>query len=211
MALDRKYNSAGGVDINVVINTKVVGELQSISYSVTREKGPIYTLGSPDPRSFARGKRGVAGTLIFATFDHTALLEYHPRATDLVWLNKFDIRYGYGDAGIQYQTDDPTLAANFNVVNGTDITATNAGDVKQQTYPWYVDQMLPFDVYISAENEYGMIMKKSIGGVEILNEGGGVSVDDLMIAEQYTYIAIGVTPWTKVNSGRVVPPIAPGA
>ena len=201
MATTRKYNSAGGVDINVVIGGKVVGELQSISYSVTREKGPIYTLGSPDPRSFARGKRGIAGTLIFATFDRTALLEYIEgvgQNKKNPHINKYDIKFQYGDGG-----DKATLSGAYSPVGTLPTDVTKATDIKVQTDPWYVDQMLPFDVYIVAANEYGSIMKKAIAGVEILNEGGGVSVDDLMIAEQYTYIATGMTPWTFVQSPDV--------
>ena len=29
-----------------------------------------YTMGSAEPRSFSRGKRGIAGTLVFVLFDH---------------------------------------------------------------------------------------------------------------------------------------------
>src|SRR5210317_1722779 len=68
------YNSFSGVDIKAVFNNQVLAELQAISYSVTREKAPIYTMGSADPRSFSRGKRGIAGTLIFVMFDRHALL-----------------------------------------------------------------------------------------------------------------------------------------
>ena len=49
------YTSFSGADIVATINERVIGELQAISYSVTREKTPIYTMGSPDPRSFSRG------------------------------------------------------------------------------------------------------------------------------------------------------------
>ena len=46
-----------------------------MSYSVTREKAPIYTLGTADPRSFSRNKRGIAGSLIWVNFDRHALLD----------------------------------------------------------------------------------------------------------------------------------------
>lgn len=37
----RSYNSMSGSDIKAVFNGKVFGELQAISYAVTREKAPI--------------------------------------------------------------------------------------------------------------------------------------------------------------------------
>lgn len=49
------YTTFGGCDIVATFNGKVIGELQAISYSVSREKAPVYTLGSAEPRSFSRG------------------------------------------------------------------------------------------------------------------------------------------------------------
>lgn len=41
--------------------------LAGITWSVTREQAPIYTMGSSAPRSFhQRSKRGYAGSMIFA-------------------------------------------------------------------------------------------------------------------------------------------------
>lgn len=77
----RSYNSFAGSDIKAVIGTKQFAEIQAVSYSVTREKAPIYTMGSPDPRAFARNKRGIAGSLIWVNFDRHALL-------DLIWTQK---------------------------------------------------------------------------------------------------------------------------
>ena len=57
--LSRSYNSFSGVDIQATFAGKPIGELQGLSYTVTREKAPLYTMGSPDPRSFSRGKRGI--------------------------------------------------------------------------------------------------------------------------------------------------------
>ena len=34
----------------------------------------VYTLGSAEPRSFSRGKRGIAGNLVFIVFNRDALL-----------------------------------------------------------------------------------------------------------------------------------------
>lgn len=49
------YTSFSGADIVAVFGDKVIGSLQAISYSVTREKVPIYSFGDPNPRSFSRG------------------------------------------------------------------------------------------------------------------------------------------------------------
>jgi len=51
----KSYNSFSGVDIKAVVGTTVLATLQAISFSITREKAPIFTMGSPEPRSFSRG------------------------------------------------------------------------------------------------------------------------------------------------------------
>jgi hypothetical protein len=51
----KTYTTFSGADIVATFNGRVIGELQAITYSVTREKAPVYTMGSPDPRSFSRG------------------------------------------------------------------------------------------------------------------------------------------------------------
>lgn len=71
----KTYTTFGGSDIVATFNGKVIGELQAITYSITREKVPVYTMGSAEPRSFSRGKRGIAGNLVFVTFNRDALLE----------------------------------------------------------------------------------------------------------------------------------------
>ena len=70
----KTYTTFGGSDITATFNGKVIGELQAITYSITREKVPVYTMGSAEPRSFSRGKRGIAGNLVFITFNRDALM-----------------------------------------------------------------------------------------------------------------------------------------
>lgn len=51
----KSYSSFSGSDIVASFNRKVFAELQGITYSISREKVPLYTMGSPEPRSFSRG------------------------------------------------------------------------------------------------------------------------------------------------------------
>lgn len=51
----KTYNSFSGTDMVCTFGGRLIGELEGISYSIQREKGPIYTMGSVDPRSFSRG------------------------------------------------------------------------------------------------------------------------------------------------------------
>ena len=60
---------------------------------------------------------------------------------------------------------------------------------------FYVDQILPFDVTIVAANEYGQSAQMRLYGCEILNEGSGFSIDDIVIENQMTYVCRTILPW----------------
>ena len=93
--LNRSYNSFSGADIKAVIGPYQFAELQAISYSIVREKAPIYTMGSPDPRSYSRNKRGIGGSLIWINFDRHALLNlvYNAQGTFLADLDEIRPQY----------------------------------------------------------------------------------------------------------------------
>lgn len=72
-----RYNSYAGVDIVAQIvlpgqGPLVIGELQTISYSIHRENTPVRTLGHVNPVAFLKGPRTIAGSLIFTVFDEYA-------------------------------------------------------------------------------------------------------------------------------------------
>ena len=66
--------------------------------------------------------------------------------------------------------------------------------------PWYADQVPPFDVVLVANNEYGASAKMRIIGVEILNDGLGVSIDDAVIESQSTFVARTLLPFQAVTN-----------
>lgn len=203
----QSYNSFGGVDIRGVFGNKVIAELQAISYSITREKAPIYTMGSADPRSFSRGKRGIAGTLVFIVFDRHVMLSalggYAPGGGLKFQSDIDDIRPEFRDASSG--SFDANLSSTSGVTAGTTVDATEtpsdnvAGD-QELAGAWYTDQIPPFDVTLAAANEYGALAVMRIFGVELLNEGYGVSIDDIVSEQQHTYVARSIIPWTPVPS-----------
>lgn len=191
----RTYNSFGGVDIKAVFGGKVIGNIQAISYSVTREKAPIYTMGSADPRSYSRGKRGIAGSMIFILFDRHGLLETFKDSK--FWSDIDDIRpVPPGQVNTPSLTN--SILPNPQPVEMAESDITSVLSDQEPASPWYVDQIPPFDVVLAANNEYGAAAKMIIFGVEILNEGSGFSIDDINVEQQMTYAARMIFPWTWV-------------
>jgi hypothetical protein len=78
----------------------------------------------------------------------------------------------------------PTLGANIDAIDQMSFGAVGA--LSELATPWYSDQILPFDITLAASSEYGAMAGARILGVEILNEGTGVSIDDTVTETQAT-------------------------
>jgi hypothetical protein len=190
-SFSRTYNSFSGVDMSLTFGGTHIGELQGCSYTVQREKAPIYTMGSADPRSFSRGKRGIAGSMVFMVFDRSALLDAFKDAPFLIGRNE---RY----AGEPVNVSIPSIE--IGGVGGNSIGSNGPVNVtldKVLGRPNYHDQILPFEVVVTAANEYGHFASMKIHGVEILNVGSGMSIDDISTDESSTYIARAITSWNS--------------
>jgi hypothetical protein len=165
-------------------------------------------MGSADPRSFSRGKRGIAGTLVFVVFDRHVLLSslggYSADGGLLFQSDIDDVRPefkapGTGDfAANLSSTANPTAAEA--AVQAQESPVSNVGGDQELATAWYTDQIPPFDVTLAAANEYGALAVMRVFGVELLNEGYGVSIDDIVSEQQHTYVARTIIGWTPVPS-----------
>lgn len=223
--LSRTYTSYSGVDIKVIVNGAPIGSMQALSYAIQREKAPIYVMGSVDPVSYSRGKRGIAGTMI------SLMMDVH-----LIYSKAFDNEKYYGDTDelrpvvkstLTNLKNAPSTAGNTagavdinRASQLTGVSRANPGGIAEQylrndvteyktddvfnnyaAYPvHYVDQILPFDVTIVAANEYGQTAQMRLYGCEILNEGSGFSIDDIVIENQMTYVCRTILPWRTIQN-----------
>jgi hypothetical protein len=206
------YTTFSGCDIKAVFASKTIGEIQAISVQVTREKAGIYTMGDPNPRSFSRGKRGIAGSLILIQFDRDALLE---ALQDLKFQgDKDEIRPsrtgGQGSTSLEWElraTSGRTAATPIGAgidaspsLRQQESDLTSVDSDQEVISPFYADQIPPFDITLAAANEYGDLASMGIFGVEFLNEGWGISIDDLVSEKQCTYLARNISWWSWGSS-----------
>lgn len=197
----RTYTTFSGCDIVATFGNVVIGELQAISYSISREKAPVYTLGSAEPRSFSRGKRGIAGTLVFTAFDRDALLyglkEYAANQASFQRiggeLNMHPISINEWD---EKMTENTGLAGDYLASQNAEEVTEN---VVETAEPYYADEIPPFDITISFANEYGQKAYMVIYGVEILNEGSGYSIDSIITEKACTFVARRIESMTPIE------------
>ena len=212
----KTYTSFSGCDIVASFGGKVVGELQAITYAVRREKAPVYTMGSPEPRSFSRGKRGVAGSLVFTVFDRDALLSAlreHVR--------KEQTFHRIGGENLEYDrisVDEwdaklTDIAMNgVNTDNGTsdEAAAQMTKNISTAATPRYADEIPPFDITISFANEYGQKATVVLYAVEILDEQSGFSIDNVTSEKACSFVARRVEYMKPVDrNGSTIEDAAP--
>ena len=89
---------------------------------------------------------------------------------------------------------DNGLAASATIDQESGQIITAVSNIKEVAKPWYSDQVLPFDITLQGVNEQGAATAMRIFGVEILNEGSGVSIDDAVTEMQATFVARFVEP-----------------
>lgn len=216
------YQSFGSGDIICTFNGQVIAELLSITWSVTREKAPNYILGHTNPVGYARGRRGIAGSLVFALFNRNALIDEMKNADKNARgyedvMKYYDFKGENGQGLDQFMLDrlNPESNAGFNpnvAAEGNDFLQRaltnnrtlidNAGWVQEIEY---ADQILPFNITVNGANEAGAKAKTTLIGVEILNEGSGISIQDLATSQSYTFVARDIQPIQAMNnSGQTV-------
>ena len=203
------YTSFSGADIVATFNGIIMGELQAISFSVTREKVPIYVMGRPDPVSFSRGKRGIAGSLVFTNFDRDVFTNLKDSDINTQGAN-FVTAYANTLVNMGNTSPEEGSVNNFGVLSpeqwekAMNDRLTARGSSFAQQAARYSDEIMPFDVTITMKNEYGQAATFSILGVEILNEGSGMSIDDITTERACTFVARGLTPLKPVTGEAAI-------
>lgn len=163
------YRTFSGTDITATIlvpnesRPLVLGDLQTLSYSIHREAKPVRMLGNVNPLGFVGGPRTIAGSMVFINFESYTFYR----------LEQFR----------------KLIAGSQGVIAPNTITSAP---------PMYaLADMLPlFDIVITASNEYGSFSKMKIIGVQVVDEGGTMSIEDLVTESQYTFMARSIEPWT---------------
>lgn len=191
ISLARTSSTYAGVDIKMILGGAQLGSAQAISYAVQREKAPLNVLGKVDPIAFSRGKRGIAGTLVALLLEEHLL---HQAFEETKWFvaDNDEIRPNITDL-------NTSVATNPLEEVGESFDANNLSSNFTVAAAWMVDQLLPTDAVIVAGNEYGSAAQMRIFGIEFLNEGSGISVDDRTTETQHTFVARSLMPWRRTG------------
>lgn len=221
------YRAFSGANIYALIGNKLLGTLQGVTCSITREVAALYSFSDANPKTFVKGKRGIAGTLVFTQYDrHAVLRDIFETAfnkslgdTQTFFGTRFAEQFGdisglaqpaiptrsfidnAGSRGVQLGSVnlDPGLASEIGAVYNF---------VKNQKL-LYSDQIPEFDITITMVNEQGHSALCVIGGIVLANEGFGYTLDDMISEVAFTYVARYVTPLTPLYDDGTTNSITP--
>lgn len=193
-----------GADVAVIFGDEYIGECMSFTLGINREAGPLYVMGRKSPIAIPKGKRGIGGSFVLAQLGYDALLEYidsvqKDQSRQNVWVRKDEIVLQMsGSTADRSRTPEISSAG----AATTSATAANIAqsDLWQAAKPFYVDQIPPFNITIVGVNEQGDKMGFRVYGVTILNNGVGISIDELNIEQKYTFVATAASRMQKLFS-----------
>lgn len=184
----KTYTSFAGTDIVAIVtmppeyggNSYILGELQTVSYSIHREVSPVRTLGRVGPKGFTAGPRTIGGSLIFTVFNENV-------ATTLknLIVNK-DLQ--------QTGTEETVFKPNQWTRNGL---LDNVRRTSMEKGVTLMDELPPFDITITMTNEYGQTSYLTIQGIVVIDEGQTMSIEDMIVENTYSYMARNITPLRK--------------
>lgn len=219
------YRSLSGSEIHAVFGNIKFAELQMLKYAISRQKAPVYTMGSADMRAIARGARSINGALIFSHLSIGGLVNAMNKAGSRVFLSH-DEQANYNTA---YQSDGRMSNAQksalrvggtlgqigyvgkdgLSALSGTGYDPFSEGtNVFEEvnygscTTAFLADQLPPFDITlvgIPETAECGSVKASMqslvLRGVEIVSEASGTSIEDLVIEKQMSFLARSIRDW----------------
>lgn len=213
------FTAFSGAHMHVTVGPRRVGTLSGIQVSITRDVAAVYGMGDANPLTFVRGKRGIAGSMIFSVFDRHALLRdvfreaYNSKFNDAAVNGMITTQFANlaGDTNVLGGARVPTRDFNHNLGEaaisafGPDTDSlliqefNDVYDMVRNQRLRYSDQIPEFDVTITMVNESGRASVVVIGGIVLVNEGFQFTLDDMVSDTAFSFVAKYITPLTALT------------
>jgi hypothetical protein len=225
-----------GHDLQAFFNDIKVGNLESVSWTISTETVGNYVMGKRDPAAHTQGKRVIVGSMVMQQFARHALIQevfqMHRRGLGTIgdlWnlsqgmSNGNNLRNGNFSADQATGTNSLRASGNSNPFDSGD--AANFGgltnfrglspdDFNRQlmdqiietanivgaTKVIYADQLPAFNITLVGANKAGAAARCTLFGVQITQETGGYSQNDLGSSIGMSFVAQTVSPWTAIET-----------
>ena len=124
-------NCHSGMDVGVYQGTERIGTANGVAWSITREMAPVYAMNNGgNVASFRRGKKGIAGTIIFHDLDSKKILG-----------NEFNIRIKSAD---EHGTIKTMAITGLELINEGSSADLASAELETQ-HTWVARDLIPWD------------------------------------------------------------------
>jgi hypothetical protein len=201
-----------GCDIIATFDNKVQLGLEGITWSVRRDVAPVYTLGQIGPRSHAKGKRAIAGSMVFSVSDREEVLfAFYPNTysrgynydgngaegwdpwTELA-IDKNDTSEGVWIARYNYESKTGTASSEATMVYTLGSTGDKINGIYQMRAPHFLDEIPPFNVTLTMTSETGASSAVRLLGCVFVNEAQGYSMNTMVPEKSASFFCMDVIP-----------------
>lgn len=194
-----------------------LGSIQTLSYQSYNSKEAVRSLGFKNVRGYARGSRTIAGTLMFNQL-YTHVLDDVGNATIL---NDSKGILTHSSGRVTYYRNAPINPAIQEALGDNVNFESPRVTRKRHNFDFSWDQntigrqlkasdLPPFDIIAIFVNEYGHVGKMIIYGVDLVTEGGVLSIEDIYTEVSMQYVArdieyfhsetqAGLRDWTGIS------------
>lgn len=178
---ESRFDSVGGSSTHVVLEFPGIGYLYmgsvvTISYSVYREKTPVFNLGNTNVDGFAIGKKYVAGSMVSSMFLKDELADFIERHSDIEALKNSD----YSDF----------LKKEL----------SGGGNLKE-VHNYMRDDLTSFNVHLIFTSEYSSEARRIIiYGANFINNGQVSSINDIVTESTASFVAKDVKEQHDISS-----------
>jgi len=221
-----------GGDINVFFNHKRMPRLESISCSIATDGAQIWEMGQQDSQGLVKGKRQIAGSMMFSMADKDAILEEYLSLSKRGTITQKDL-WDPNSAAASYAakkvvtaswvnsstTSNQSITTTVDLVPTT-ITSTAFEDQVQNNMIVaarligsrkieYLDQLPPIDVTIVAVKD-GNVSAMVLFGVEFLQEAFSMTLADMSSSQAVNFVCKHRRHWKKIDIDGVTPAVLNG-
>lgn len=149
----------------------VLDGLQTFSWQIHTDKQAVRALGSKYPKGYTSGQRLIAGSMIFTVVVEHSLMKI---------IDAFNTAYtGFGSGSNPIAPGLVTHSHSALPGAFSDISPSTA----------VVDQLPPFHLQILGVNEQGNAVTMTVYGIQFVNDGGVMSIQDILTEQNLTWVA----------------------
>lgn len=165
----------------------VIDSIQTLSYQIHTDKAPVRAIGFKYPKGYTHGQRLIAGSLITTVINEHPLIQLIDQVNSLFnWTGGFEPQ--------RLTQSKKVLQQNIDIYNSykskEKLEKFTDASMNRELIPssTLIDQLPPLNCSILGVNEAGNAVHVMLYGLEFINDGAVLSVQDILTENTSTFV-----------------------